>query len=214
MIADEPHVTHIHERSVEFHGRVWDVRRDDVTLDQHRFVRDYVVHPGAVAVIAIDAELNMLLVHQYRHPQGSLMWEAPAGLLDAPGEDPLASAKRELLEETGYIAGVWNVLLDLATSPGGSTEQIRIYLAQGLTEDPAGRPKAVDEEAHMAVAWHPVTDVLAAIQAGRVTNAALVAGTLALLTALADPDGLRAGDASWTGRDHLVVNDRVRQPLT
>lgn len=214
MIADEPHPTTLHSRTREFIGHVWDVRRDDVTLDGHRFVRDYVVHPGAVGVIAVDEELNLLLVHQYRHPQGSLMWEPPAGLLDAIDEDPLAAAQRELREETGYQAGSWHVLLDVTPSSGGSSELMRLYLAQGLTPHPEGRPHPVDEEAHMSVAWHPVTEVVTAIQDGLVTNVALVSGTLALLTALAEPHRLRSGTAPWLAREHLLVTDRVRHPIT
>lgn len=214
MIADEPHPVTLHNRDQVFDGRVWDVRRDDLSLDTHRFTRDYVLHPGAVGVIAVDHELNLLLVAQYRHPHGAVMWEAPAGLLDAPDEDPLAAAKRELLEETGYEASTWNVLLDLSTSPGGSSEQIRLYLAQGLTAHPSGRPASTDEEAHLVVEWHSVAEVLAAIQAGDVTNAALVAGTLALLTAMAEPAALRPADSAWRSREALLDADRVRLPLT
>jgi ADP-ribose pyrophosphatase len=212
MIEDQPHELEIVQSQTILEGYVWDVRRERVRLDDMEFSRDFVVHPGAVGVIAVDDELNLLLVHQYRHPMGKLMWEPPAGLLDAPGEDPLVAAKRELREETGYSAGTWNVLLDFANTPGGSTEQIRCYLAQGLVLDPTGRGPTEHEEAHMSVQWVPLAQVLAGIREGAVTNSLLVAGTLALVTALAEPDMLRPPHAPWPARDFAVATHRVRLP--
>jgi ADP-ribose pyrophosphatase len=191
---------------------VWDVRRDDVELEGHRFQRDYVVHPGAVGVMAVDQHANLLLLRQYRHPVALSMWEPPAGLLDQVGESPLAAAKRELLEETGYTAGTWNVLVDFANSPGGSSEQLRCYLAQGLVAHPDGRGSLSDEEAHMTVEWVALQEVLDAIAAGRVTNVLLVAGTLALVAALAEPTLLRPAQAPWPAREHLERAARVRLP--
>ena len=81
-----------------------------------------VVHPGAVGIIAVDDDLRVLLVQQYRHPVSALLWEPPAGLLDVAGEEPLAAAQRELFEEAGYRAARWSVLLDVFMSPGGSSE--------------------------------------------------------------------------------------------
>jgi ADP-ribose pyrophosphatase len=212
MISDEPLPIEVLADESLLNGFVWDVRRQRVRLDDMEFTRDFVVHPGAVGVIAIDDELNMLLVHQYRHPMGKLMWEPPAGLLDAPGEDPLEAARRELLEETGYTAGTWNVLVDMANTPGGSTEQIRCYLAQGIVAHPEGRGPAEHEEAHMEVRWVPLTEVLAAISQGTVTNALLVTGTLALVAALAEPTMLRPANAQWPARDFAISTNRVRLP--
>ena len=141
------------------------------------------------------------------------MWEAPAGLMDLANEDPLATAKRELFEETGYVAKTWHVLLDLANTPGGSSEQIRIYFARDLSLHPDGRPTGSAEELDMPVHWIPIPDVLESIRRGAVTNPQLVAGTHAALIAMAEPDlALRSADAPWHAREDVLGNDRVWLP--
>ena len=140
MISDRLVSHPIVDRKTVFSGMVWDVRHDAFELNGETVERDYIVHPGAVAIIALNDSGELLLIEQYRHAQGKIMWEAPAGLMDLANEDPLETAKRELFEETGYVAQTWNVLLDLANTPGGSSEQIRIYFAQGLSLHPDGRP--------------------------------------------------------------------------
>ena len=140
MISDRLVSHPIVDRKTVFSGMVWDVRHDAFELNGETVERDYIVHPGAVAIIALNESGELLLIEQYRHAQGKIMWEAPAGLMDLANEDPLETAKRELFEETGYVAQTWNVLLDLANTPGGSSEQIRIYFAQGLSLHPDGRP--------------------------------------------------------------------------
>jgi len=202
MIRDEPAEFPVVTSETVFSGRIWDVREDTFMFGNEELTRDYVVHPGAVGVIALNDLGQMLLVHQYRHPLRKMMWEPPAGLLDVPGEDPLDAAKRELLEETGYVASDWRVLFDFAPSGGGSTEQIRCYLATGLEVHAQGRPVATGEEVDMRVEWIPVGEVMQAIQQGAVTNSLLVAGTFALLAAMADPDAIvRDGDSPWVARD-------------
>lgn len=210
MISDHAFEPEVTSRDTVFEGRVWNVRRDHVKFGDAEFDRDYVVHTGAVGVIAINEHAELLLIDQYRHPMGKVMWEPPAGLLDVAGEDPLVAAKRELLEETGYEASSWNVLVDFANSPGGSTEVLRCYLAQGLELQPDGRPKATDEEANMTPRWVGLQDVLDGIWAGEVTNTILVTGALALISALADHSALRPAEAPWPARDHLLATDRVR----
>ena len=122
-------------------GRVWDVRRDTIELgDGQTVVRDLVVHTGAVGVLALDEQGRLLLVRQYRHPVAMALWEPVAGLLDLPTEPPLEAARRELVEEAGLVAGRWDVLLDYESSPGGSSEALRLYLARGLAPAPGGRP--------------------------------------------------------------------------
>ncbi len=96
--------------------------------------RDYQVHPGSVAVLALDEEDRVLLIKQYRHPVRQKLWEIPAGLLDVPGENPLHAARRELYEEAHVKAGDWRVLTDVYTSPGGCDEAVRIFLARDLAD--------------------------------------------------------------------------------
>lgn len=213
MIEDQPANHPLVHRETVLPGLVVDIRRDVFTLDDEQVTREYVLHPGAVGIIALNDLGQMLLVEQYRHPISTVMWEPPAGLLDVADEDPLIAAKRELLEETGYVAQQWDVLFDFANSPGGSSEQLRCYLAQGVSEHPDGRPVGDAEERNMPVHWVPIAEVLAGIGQGKVTHPLLVTGTFALLAAMADPDSiLRPADAPWPARDIVLEHDRVRLP--
>ena len=213
MISDRLVSNPIVDRKTVFSGMVWDVRHDAFELNGETVERDYIVHPGAVAIIALNHSGELLLIEQYRHAQGKIMWEAPAGLMDLANEDPLATAKRELFEETGYIAQTWHVLLDLANTPGGSSEQIRIYFARDLSLHPDGRPTGSAEELDMPVHWIPIQDVLESIRRGAVTNPQLVAGTHAALIAMAEPDmALRSEDAPWYAREDALNTDRVWLP--
>ncbi|MGH3184791.1 MAG: NUDIX domain-containing protein, partial [Streptosporangiaceae bacterium] len=111
-------------------GRLVTVRTDKVRMPDNQWAeRDVVVHPGAVAVLALDDACQVLVIRQYRHPVGRLLWEIPAGLRDVAGELPWATARRELLEEAGYRARDWRLLADYYSSPGFSTERLRIFLA-------------------------------------------------------------------------------------
>jgi ADP-ribose pyrophosphatase len=194
----------VHRRVVSstprFRGRVIGVRSDVVDLgDGHQVERDIVEHPGAVGVIAVDDQMRVLLLRQYRHPVGALLWEPPAGLLDIDGEDPLDAAGRELYEEAGYRATEWSVLVDAFTSPGGSDEATRIYLARGLTEvEPAERFVGEDEERDMPTRWVPLKQARDAILAGRLHSPLGAMGILAAAGVLLDgAGGARAPDAPW-----------------
>lgn len=183
-----------------FDGRVWDVRRDTVEYGGHHLVREYVDHPGAVAVLALDDDDRVFLIRQYRHPVRTREWEIPAGLLDMDGEDPLATAKRELAEEGDLEASHWSVLIDVYTSPGGSDEAIRIYLARGLRDidEPFEREA---EEADMQTHWAYLDECVDAVLARRVQNSSLVQGVLAAFAARARGwQGLGPADAPWPGR--------------
>jgi 8-oxo-dGTP pyrophosphatase MutT (NUDIX family) len=139
-----------HEFPVEaserlYAGRVMALRSDRVVMPGGRVAtREIVEHPGAVAVAALDADDRLMMIHQYRHAVRRRLWELPAGLLDVAGEDPLAAARRELVEEAGLAAEHWSVLLDIVPSPGFSDESIRVYLARGVSE--VGRPAGGDVE--------------------------------------------------------------------
>lgn len=115
-----------------FEGRIIRVRRDEVELPGgRRSAREVVEHPGAVAVVAVDDQGEVLLVRQYRHAVGRVTLEIPAGTLK-PGEDPLDCARRELEEETGCRAESFHRLASFYTTPGFTSELMHLYLAEGL----------------------------------------------------------------------------------
>ncbi len=188
-----------------FDGAIISVRRDRVSMPGGRTaVRDVVKHPGAVGVVAYDERGRILLLQQYRHPVGMRLWELPAGLLDQPGEQASAAARRELGEEAGLAAERWDTLVDTWTSPGMSDEAIRIFLARGISEL-AERHERVDEEADLEHEWIPLDDAIARVMQGEITNAMAVAGILATAHARESDFGrLRPADAAWPGRpDHV-----------
>lgn len=122
-------------------GRVFALRLDQVVMPGGRAARREIVeHPGAVAILPLHDDSSVVMIDQYRHAVGRRMRELPAGLLDAPGEDPVTTARRELVEEVGCTARDWSVLVDVVPSPGFSDEAVRVFLARRLTE--VGRPVA------------------------------------------------------------------------
>nr|WP_236652459.1 NUDIX hydrolase [Streptacidiphilus neutrinimicus] len=188
---------------ISFEGRIWNVASDEVVMpDGRAATRDYVKHPGAVGVLALDEQGRVLLVNQYRHPVRHRLWEMPAGLLDIPGENPLHAAQRELYEEAHHKAGDWRVLVDVFPTSGGSDEAIRVYLARDLAESDAERFAAEGEELDLQVRRFPLDEVVRGALAGELHNGALVAGALALHAALANGtlDTLRPADAPWPAR--------------
>jgi ADP-ribose pyrophosphatase len=133
----EPGDAHLVETQVSreevFKGGLLHVVRDTVRLpDGKPATREYVLHPGAVMVVPILDDGRLVLERQYRYPVRQVMIEFPAGKLD-PGEDKLACARRELLEETGYTAREWAYAGKLAHCIGYSDEHIHVYFARGLT---------------------------------------------------------------------------------
>jgi ADP-ribose pyrophosphatase len=180
-------------------GRVIDVRTDQVAMPGATLAtRDVVVHPGAVGIIAMDIGGRVLLLQQYRHPVGRMLWEPPAGLLDQAGESPLEAAKRELYEEAHLQAERWDVLLDVFTSPGMTDEAVRIYLARDVTEAPGPRFEGEHEEASMPVEWVPLDEAVRLAQAGRLHNPLAIMGILAASAAAREAfAGLRPADSPW-----------------
>lgn len=150
------------------------------TPDGSTMRREYLQHPGAVGIIAMDEVDQVALVRQYRHPVRHRLIEPPAGLLDVAGEDPLRAARRELAEEVGLAAGRWHVLVDLFTTPGIVAERLRIFLARDLVDvaAPEGFVRS-GEEAHMDVVWAALPDLVDAVLAGDLHNPTLVGGILA-----------------------------------
>lgn len=199
-------------RDAVFEGRVWSVVRDTVKIGQADAERDVVIHPGAVAVIAVDEQDRILLIRQYRHPVAMYLFEPPAGLLDVAGEPPQETAARELAEEAGIVAGTWHVLVDLFNSPGGSSEAIRVYLASDLTALPQGRPSTGEaEEAHLPQVWVPLDEAVDLVSSGAIGSPSGVAGILALdAVRRRGGRGLRAADAPWPSRAWLQSQQRLR----
>ncbi|MEF3405146.1 NUDIX hydrolase [Agromyces sp. CCNWLW203] len=183
-----------------FDGRVWDIRRDAFEFGGETIVREYMDHSGAVGVLAIDDDDNVLLIKQYRHPVRMRDWEIPAGLLDVDGEPPLAAAKRELAEEADLEASDWAVLSDIATSPGGSDELIRVYLARGLSVTAEAFARE-GEEADMETRWVPLDECVDAVLERRIHNAPLAVAVLAAAAARARGwSSLGETDAPWPGQ--------------
>ena len=213
-VADAEGALPVRDRVVRFEGHVWSILTEDVDFGTATVQRDVIRHPGAVAVIALDDADRVLLIRQYRHPVGGYLFEAPAGLLDAAGEPPWHTAARELAEESGYAAAQWQVLVDLYTSPGGSSEAIRVYLARGLTPLADGRPSTGEaEEAHLPRAWVDLDQARDHVLSGRIGSPTAVAGILAAWASRAGGwSTLRPADAAWEARDRLLATDRVRLP--
>jgi 8-oxo-dGTP pyrophosphatase MutT (NUDIX family) len=192
-IHDEPGSWPVRASDVLARGHIVTVRRDSVELPSGELVpREVVEHPGAVAVLALDDENRVLMIRQYRHPVGATLLEIPAGLRDVPGEPLVETARRELLEETGYRAATWQVLADFATSPGISTERLRVFLARDLAVVPRAEREYVPEheEAYLTTAWVPLTDAVRAILAGELHNGVAIVGILSTYAAWGD--GFRA----------------------
>ena len=169
----------------EYQGRIISVRVDTIrSPDGNTADREVVTHPGAVGVVALDESgpaPRVLMIRQYRHPVGRLLWELPAGLRDVSGEPLLRTGRRELLEETGYRAARWDVLVDYLSSPGIITERLRVFLARGLELVPASERDfvPVNEEAHLLVDWVPLDEAVRLILAGELHNGLAVTGILA-----------------------------------
>ena len=178
VLRDEPFEADVTASELVYADRVWDVRSDTVRYGDGEIVRQYVDHPGAAAVVAVDDEERVLLIQQYRHPIRHRDWEIPAGLLDVAGEPPIETARRELAEEADLVAASIEPLVSVFTTPGGNDEVVHVFLARELTSASATFART-DEEADIRLEWVALADVVDAILAGRMRNGILVAGVLA-----------------------------------
>jgi 8-oxo-dGDP phosphatase len=176
------------------------VRSDTVRLpDNNQAERTVVTHPGAVAILALDDAQRVLMIRQYRHPVGRELWEIPAGLRDVDGESLLQTAQRELLEETGYRASEWHTLIDYYSSPGYSTEELRIFLARGVELAGDSRFRRQAEEKYIVTDWVPLTEAMGFSLAGKLHSGPAIAGVLAGYAASAQGfAGLRPATAPET----------------
>jgi 8-oxo-dGDP phosphatase len=180
-IKDEAGSWPVTRSSVEARGVIVTLRTDTVAVPDGELVsREVVEHPGAVAIVALDDRDRVLLIRQYRHPAAAMLWEIPAGLRDVDGESLVEAARRELLEEAGCQAAEWRVLADYLSSPGISTERVRVYLARRLTMVPAEQREYVrhHEEAYLTVAWVPLDEAVQGILSGDLHNGVAMVGIL------------------------------------
>ncbi len=186
QIRDTAGAWPVTESVVLTRGKIVTLRRDTVRMPDGSLAgREVVEHPGAVAVVAIDEADRVLLIRQYRHPAGALLWEIPAGLRDVAGEPLAETARRELLEEAGCLAEDWRVLTDFLSSPGISTEKLRIFLARDLTVVPQAEREYVPEheEAYLTVAWVPLDEAVAGALSGDLHNGVAILGILSAYAA-------------------------------
>ena len=168
---------HLAEKKISGEG-VYDgiflkMKRDTVSLPDGQYaVREYLEHPGAVAILAVLDDGRILLERQYRYPIAQAVIEIPAGKLNA-GEDPLLCAQRELQEETGYTAKRWSKIRRIHPVISYSTEFIDIYLAEGLSPGPA----RLDEEEFLDVFAAPLEELLHWVEMGKITDVKTIIST-------------------------------------
>lgn len=159
-------------------GMVWDLVSESFQFGDEQLTREFIDHPGAVAVLAINEKSELLLLRQYRHPVGSYLMEIPAGLMDIQGESKLECAKRELAEEAGLEASSWSELISFHTSPGGNSETITVFVATGLF-DSSMVYEQTGEEKDMPASWVPIPEVVRAVLNSECRSPSLAVGIMA-----------------------------------
>ena len=168
---------------ISYRGPVFHVTTDEVLEPGSvRARRDVIHHSGSVVVMPVDdtgREPLVLLERQYRHAANGYLWELPAGRID-PGENELAAAKRELIEETGYRASRWKRILNFYASPGFLGETMSIYMATGLTVGEA----EPEEDERIITKMFPLSTLVDKILAGRIRDGKTIAGVLWLRTSI------------------------------
>ena len=151
-----------------FDGVILHVKRDTVALSNgNTAVREVIRHIGAVCVIPVTEDNQVIMERQYRYPLDRVILEIPAGKLDAPDEDRLSAIKRELREETGYSADEWTEIGDFHPAPAYSDEFITMYLARGLHKG----QQDLDADEFLDVYAIPLSDLVADVMAGRISDA-------------------------------------------
>lgn len=171
-MSDDPHlVEHCLESEEVYPGGFLRVHRDRVSLpDGQESWREFIRHPGAVVIIPVLDSGELLFERQFRYPLGRVFLELPAGKID-PGEDILATAQRELLEETGHVAAHWRHLGVMHPCIGYSDERIEIFLARGLQQT---AQQQLDHNEFLELTALSLADTAQAIQRGEITDAKTV----------------------------------------
>lgn len=156
-----------------YDGHFLKVQRDQVRLPDGKLThREYIKHPGAVVILPLFEDGSVLLERQFRYPLNRVFIEFPAGKID-PGEDTLACAQRELLEETGYTAASWQFVCTIHNAIAYADEHLEIYLAQDLRPGPA----QLDEGEFLEVYRAPLAELLNGIRLGQVSDVKTIIGT-------------------------------------
>lgn len=159
-----------------FQGLFLKIYHDTVELPNGKIAqREYIKHSGAVAVLAIDNENNIIMERQYRHPVGQIMYELPAGKID-PNEDDLTCGRRELVEETGYVASEWTLLGECLPCIGYSNERIVYFLAQNLNFTASN----LDDGEFVEVVKQPLDKVFAMAFSGQIKDSKTLSGLMLL----------------------------------
>ena len=151
-----------------FDGVVLHVKRDTVALSNgSRAFREVIRHIGAVCVIPVTENLEVIMERQYRYPLDRVILEIPAGKLDTPDEDRLSAIQRELREETGYTADEWTEIGPFHPAPAYCDEYITMYLARGLHKG----ERHLDEDEFLDVCSIPLADLVEDVMGGRISDA-------------------------------------------
>jgi ADP-ribose pyrophosphatase len=184
VLADQSSITgastmdsHLRETRIDgelaYDGHFLKVSRDRIRLpDGSESKREFIRHPGAVVILPLLADGRVLLERQYRYPNDRVFIEFPAGKID-PGEEALACAKRELVEETGYTATEWNFVCTIHNAIAYSDEHLEIFLARGLTEGTA----KLDEGEFIELFTATIPELLEMVRKGEITDVKTIIGT-------------------------------------
>jgi ADP-ribose pyrophosphatase len=167
------------DSKISFAGRIFNVTSETVTEPGGvTSTREVIRHSGSVVILAVDASRSkknpmILIERQYRHAAGQFLFELPAGRIE-PGEKPLAAAKRELIEETGFRAKTWSKLTRYYASPGFLAELMEVYLAEDIR---AGEAQPEDDE-KIELAQIPLRDLLRMIDEGKILDGKTILSVL------------------------------------